>query len=76
MISGVRLSLRLRRQEPEVADWVQLLKQRYAGMKIVVGRDKLDEIQVSHVRRGGLGDLCLTDIRYSTLGCQTKNTGV
>lgn len=29
-----------------MADWVQLLKQRYAGMKIVVGRDKLDEIQV------------------------------
>jgi trehalose-6-phosphate synthase len=71
MSSGVRLSLRLRRQEPEVADWVQLLKQRYAGMKIVVGRDKLDEIQVSHVRR-----FSLTDIRYSTLGCQTKNRGV
>ena len=53
----MRLSLRLRRQEPEVADWVQLLKQRYAGMKIVVGRDKLDEIQVSHVRRGGLVSL-------------------
>lgn len=34
------------RQEPEVTEWVQVLKQRYAGMKIVVGRDKLDEIQV------------------------------
>ncbi|KII83794.1 glycosyltransferase family 20 protein [Plicaturopsis crispa FD-325 SS-3] len=34
-----------RKREPEVLDWVQSLKQRYAGMKIVVGRDKLDEIQ-------------------------------
>jgi trehalose 6-phosphate synthase/phosphatase len=33
------------RREPEVQEWVQGLKQRYAGMKIVVGRDKLDEIQ-------------------------------
>jgi trehalose-6-phosphate synthase len=29
-----------------VEDWVQVLKQRYAGMKLLVGRDKLDEIQV------------------------------
>lgn len=29
-----------------MAEWVQVLKQRYAGMKIAVGRDKLDEIQV------------------------------
>lgn len=34
------------RSEPEVAEWVQLLKLRYAGMKIAVGRDKLDEVQV------------------------------
>ena len=34
------------RSEPEVAEWVQVLKSRYAGMKIAVGRDKLDEIQV------------------------------
>ncbi|KAH9476749.1 Putative alpha,alpha-trehalose-phosphate synthase [UDP-forming] 106 kDa subunit [Psilocybe cubensis] len=37
--------LHIRRREPEVAEWVQVLKQRYAGMKLVVGRDKLDEIQ-------------------------------
>ncbi|KAF8884515.1 glycosyltransferase family 20-domain-containing protein [Infundibulicybe gibba] len=37
--------LRLKKQEPEVAEWVQVLKQRYLGMKLVVGRDKLDEIQ-------------------------------
>ena len=29
-----------------MAECVQVLKQRYVGMKIVVGRDKLDEIQV------------------------------
>ncbi|KAJ7139621.1 alpha,alpha-trehalose-phosphate synthase [Mycena epipterygia] len=34
-----------KKREPEVAEWVQVLKLRYAGMKIVVGRDKLDEIQ-------------------------------
>ncbi|KAJ7225989.1 alpha,alpha-trehalose-phosphate synthase, partial [Mycena pura] len=34
-----------KRRDPDVAEWVQVLKQRYAGMKIVVGRDKLDEIQ-------------------------------
>ncbi|KNZ73603.1 Putative alpha,alpha-trehalose-phosphate synthase [UDP-forming] 106 kDa subunit [Termitomyces sp. J132] len=37
--------LKLKKQEPEVKEWIQLLAQRYAGMKIVVGRDKLDEIQ-------------------------------
>jgi hypothetical protein len=34
------------RREPDVAGWEQVLKMRYAGMKIVVGRDKLDEVQV------------------------------
>ncbi|KAJ7630490.1 alpha,alpha-trehalose-phosphate synthase [Roridomyces roridus] len=34
-----------KKREPDVGEWVQVLKQRYAGMKIVVGRDKLDEIQ-------------------------------
>ncbi|KAF5353408.1 hypothetical protein D9756_007953 [Leucocoprinus leucothites] len=34
-----------RKQEPEVEEWVSVLRQRYAGMKIVVGRDKLDEVQ-------------------------------
>jgi trehalose 6-phosphate synthase complex regulatory subunit len=29
-----------------VAQWVEILRQRYAGMKILVGRDKMDEIQV------------------------------
>ncbi|TFK65857.1 alpha,alpha-trehalose-phosphate synthase [Pluteus cervinus] len=32
-------------QEPDVAEWVQVLKQRYSGMKLLVGRDKLDEVQ-------------------------------
>lgn len=34
------------RRNPEVAHWVQVLRQRYAGMKLIVGRDKLDEVQV------------------------------
>ncbi|KAJ3895267.1 glycosyltransferase family 20 protein [Lentinula edodes] len=33
------------RTEPEVADWIAMLKEKYQGMKLVVGRDKLDEIQ-------------------------------
>lgn len=38
-------ALKEKRADPEVKDWVQVLTQRYAGMKIVVGRDKLDEVQ-------------------------------
>jgi trehalose-6-phosphate synthase len=34
------------RRDTEVAQWVQTLKERYAGVKLVVGRDKLDEVQV------------------------------
>ena len=37
------------RCEPEVSEWVQVLKSRYANMKIAVGRDKLDEIQVIRI---------------------------
>ncbi|KAJ3970266.1 glycosyltransferase family 20 protein [Lentinula raphanica] len=33
------------REEPEVADWIEVLKEKYQGMKLVVGRDKLDDIQ-------------------------------
>ena len=36
--------LRLRKKEADVGEWVQVLKQRYKGPKIVVGRDKLDEV--------------------------------
>lgn len=35
------------RKDPEVAEWVTILRQRYAGVKLIVGRDKLDEVQVS-----------------------------
>lgn len=38
-------SLNAKRKEPEVAEWVHLLKQRYANMQLLVGRDKLDEVQ-------------------------------
>ena len=34
------------RKNSEVREWVKVLKQRYAGMKMIVGRDKLDEVQV------------------------------
>ncbi|KAF9078707.1 glycosyltransferase family 20-domain-containing protein [Rhodocollybia butyracea] len=37
-----------RRKEPEVADWIAMLKEKYKGMKLVVGRDKLDDIQGVH----------------------------
>ncbi|KAI6013261.1 glycosyltransferase family 20-domain-containing protein [Pisolithus marmoratus] len=40
------IDVKSQREEPEVQYWVQLLRQRYAGMKLIVGRDKLDEIQV------------------------------
>jgi trehalose 6-phosphate synthase/phosphatase len=28
-----------------VKEWVDVLQERYAGMKMIVGRDKLDEVQ-------------------------------
>jgi trehalose 6-phosphate synthase/phosphatase len=34
------------RRDPDVGQWVQTLTERYAGVKLVVGRDKLDEVQV------------------------------
>lgn len=37
-------SLLQRRKEPEVAEWVLHLRERYAGLKMIVARDKLDEI--------------------------------
>ncbi|KAL0953061.1 hypothetical protein HGRIS_007261 [Hohenbuehelia grisea] len=37
--------LNVKKADPEVTEWMQVLKQRYAGMKMIVGRDKLDEIQ-------------------------------
>jgi hypothetical protein len=33
------------RRELELAEWVQVLKQPYAGMKAFVGRDKFDQVQ-------------------------------
>lgn len=33
------------RRNPEVAEWVGVLRQRYTGMKLIVGRDKMDEVQ-------------------------------
>ncbi|KAH9856277.1 glycosyltransferase family 20-domain-containing protein [Lenzites betulinus] len=38
-------SIRQKKRDPEVTEWVNSLRQRYAGMKLIVGRDKLDVIQ-------------------------------
>ncbi|KAF8606617.1 hypothetical protein BDV93DRAFT_553778 [Ceratobasidium sp. AG-I] len=39
------MTLADKRRDPAVAEWVGVLKERYAGMKMIVGRDKLDEVQ-------------------------------
>ncbi|KAF9962765.1 hypothetical protein BGZ65_008050 [Modicella reniformis] len=39
------VSLNIKRQDPEVAQWVKVLKEKYAGMKMIVARDKLDYIK-------------------------------
>lgn len=38
-------SLNKRRAQPDVAEWVEKLRSRYEGKKVVVGRDKLDSIK-------------------------------
>jgi trehalose 6-phosphate synthase/phosphatase len=43
---GILMLLAPNRRDAEVAQWVQTLTDRYAGVKLVVGRDKLDEVQV------------------------------
>lgn len=37
--------LNRRRQDPEVREWVDKLKDRFAGRRVIVGRDKLDWIK-------------------------------
>lgn len=50
-LSGFEIAAnRLCRRDPEVAEWVESLRQRYAGMKLIVGRDKLDEVQVCFLK--------------------------
>lgn len=34
-----------RKEDPEVTAWVSTLRERYAGQKILIARDKLDEIK-------------------------------
>ncbi|EEB94142.1 hypothetical protein MPER_07093 [Moniliophthora perniciosa FA553] len=44
--SGIDVNqLKSRKNEKEVGEWVDLLHQRYKDMKLIVGRDKIDEIQ-------------------------------
>ncbi|KAI6134412.1 hypothetical protein EV401DRAFT_1359216 [Pisolithus croceorrhizus] len=33
------------RRSPKVEYWVQLLRRRYAGMNLIVGRDKVDKFR-------------------------------
>lgn len=63
----------MHRADPEVKEWVQVLTQRYAGMKIVVGRDKLDEVQVLLFPFEDVRDFesCL---RASSIKCSLLNT--
>ncbi|KAG6377935.1 glycosyltransferase family 20 protein [Boletus reticuloceps] len=49
-------ALQEKRRESDVQYWVQLLRQRYSGMKMIVGRDKLDEVQVRRCDR----DVCVS----------------
>jgi trehalose 6-phosphate synthase/phosphatase len=39
-------SLTRRRKDKGVGEWVTALRERYKGMKMIVARDKLDEVQV------------------------------
>ncbi|TKY86038.1 hypothetical protein EX895_004863 [Sporisorium graminicola] len=38
-------SLNAKRRDPEVSEWVAQLRQKYAGKRIIVGRDKMDWIK-------------------------------
>ncbi|KAG0086829.1 hypothetical protein BGZ93_007155 [Podila epicladia] len=38
-------SLAVKRKDPEVAQWVKEIKERYSGMKLIVARDKLDYVK-------------------------------
>ncbi|PWZ01488.1 hypothetical protein BCV70DRAFT_75168 [Testicularia cyperi] len=38
-------SLNAKRQDPDVSEWVSQLRDKYAGKRIIVGRDKLDWIK-------------------------------
>ncbi|KAF9321645.1 hypothetical protein BG003_000528 [Podila horticola] len=38
-------SLSVKRQDPDVAQWVKVLKEKYAGKKLIVARDKMDYIK-------------------------------
>jgi hypothetical protein len=39
-------SLTRKRRDKAVDEWVKALRERYPGMKMIVARDKLDEVQV------------------------------
>jgi trehalose-phosphatase len=39
------VGLNLARSEPEVADWIKVMKDRYHGKHLIVARDKLDNVR-------------------------------
>lgn len=39
------ISLNEHREEPEVKKWLDIMKERYAGKKLIVARDKLDHVR-------------------------------
>lgn len=45
-------TLEIRREEPEVEEWAKLLRERYGDTKLIVARDKLDEVKVNGERVG------------------------
>lgn len=67
LVPMTRKLTRWNRRELDVQYWVQLLRQRYAGMKMIVGRDKLDEIQV---RVCECDDVCVSFLRAVVIGRQ------
>jgi trehalose-6-phosphate synthase len=38
-------ALTVKREDAEVGEWVDMLQQKYLGVQLLVGRDKLDEVQ-------------------------------
>jgi len=51
-------TLEARRAEPEVEEWAKSLRERYGDTKLIVARDKLDEVKVSFEKKnkgGGVG---------------------
>ena len=40
------LALNLKRKQPQVPEMIEFLREKYAGKKVVIGRDKNDYVKV------------------------------